>query len=85
MIIKKKMMSALTSVSVVLTLLAVPCFANDSSQQIAAISQEIQTLQEQLNAANNKIEKLCDSSIPKNMTNQAAPSQIHRTANGRGR
>jgi peptidoglycan hydrolase CwlO-like protein len=85
MMTKDKTILALTSASIALAFFANPSFANDSSQQIAAVSQEIQSLQAQLNAANNKIEKLCDCSITKNTIDQASKSEVHRTANGRGR
>ena len=66
-------------VSVSLAFIATPCIANSNEQQIAAVSQEIQSLQEKLSAANNKIEQLCHCTITKNMPMKEIP----RTANGR--
>lgn len=85
MMMNKKLILALSAVSIIFSFFATSCFANDNMQQIAEISQEIQTLQKQLNDANIKIEKLCDSSTIKDKTTQTAPTQIHRTANGHGR
>ena len=78
-----KKLSDFTSASIALAFFATPCQANDISQQIAAVSQKIQLLQEKLNAANTKIEKLCDCSISKNTTGQTSKSDMHSTANGR--
>ena len=57
--------------------------ASDNRQQIVAISQEIQSLQEQLNSAHQKIQKICECTITKNADNKIDVSKIHQTANGR--
>ena len=72
-----------TIVSIALVAFTTLSFASDNTKQIAAISQEIQALQEKLTAANNKIEKLCDCTITKNTNTKIDVSKIHQTANGR--
>ena len=57
-------------------------FASDNTQQITSILQKVQSLQAQLDAANNKIAQL-DNTITKNTTGQIDVSKIHQTANGR--
>ena len=74
----------LTVVSITLATFTSLSLASDNTQQIAAISQEIQSLQKQLNLANQKIQKLCDCTINKNTnTTITDVSKIHQTANGR--
>ncbi|MEN9898742.1 MAG: hypothetical protein RLZZ66_2391 [Pseudomonadota bacterium] len=75
----------LTFTSIALAMFTSLSFASDNTKQIAAISQEIQALQEKLTAANNKIEKLCDCTITKNTNTNTKidVSKIHQTANGR--
>ena len=58
-------------------------FASDHTQQIASISEKIHSLQAQLDATNNKIAQLCDSTTKKNANSQIDVSKIHQTANGR--
>ncbi len=77
MLTHTKLYRVLASVS--LAFIATPCIANSNEQQIAAVSQEIQSLQEKLSAANNKIEQLCHCTITKN----TPMKEIPRTANGR--
>lgn len=79
----KKYNYMLTVVSIALTTFTSLSLASDNTQQIAAVSHEIQSLQEQLTVANQKIEKLCDCTITKNTHSQIDVSKIHQTANGR--
>ncbi|MEY3280233.1 MAG: hypothetical protein RL674_218 [Pseudomonadota bacterium] len=85
MITKNKIVYMLAFTSIVLASFTSISFASDNTQQIAAVSQEIQTLQERLSAANNKIEQLCDCKVNKNTTGQTNKTDAHRTANGHGR
>ena len=81
MITNQKTTLALSAVSIVFACFSMPCFANSHSQQIVSISQEIQSIQTKLTAANNKLEKICGCTITKNIPNQI--DKIHQTANGR--
>lgn len=84
MMTKNKKSYMLTFTSIALAIFTSISFASDNTKQIAAISQEIQSLQKQLNSANQKIEKLCDCTINKNTnTTITDVSKIHQTANGR--
>jgi peptidoglycan hydrolase CwlO-like protein len=85
MITQNKKMYMLILISIVFAVFTSISFASDTSQQIAAVSQKIQVLQEKLSAANNKIEQLCDCTTTKNTTTQASKTNVHRTANGHGR
>lgn len=85
MITKNKTVHMLAFTSIVLTTFTSISFASDNTQQIAVVSQEIQSLQEKLTAANNKIEQLCDCTVTKNTTGQTNKIDTHRTANGHGR
>ena len=84
MMTKNKKSYMLMFTSIALTIFTSISFASDNSQQIAAVSQEIQALQEKLTAASNKIEKLCDCKINKNTDGQTNKTEVHRTANGHG-
>jgi hypothetical protein len=79
----KKRNYLLTIVSVALGAFTTLSFASDNTQQIAVISQEIQLLQDQLNSAHQKIQKICDCTINKNANTKIDVSKIHQTANGR--
>ena len=83
MITKKKTIYMLSFISITLATFSSLSFASDKNQQIAAVSQEIQVLQEKLYAASNKIEQLCNCTINKDSHNQIDVSKIHQTANGR--
>ena len=83
MITKNKTMYMLSFISITLATFSSLSFASDKNQQIAAVSQEIQVLQEKLYAASNKIEQLCNCTINKDSHNQIDVSKIHQTANGR--
>jgi hypothetical protein len=85
MITKNKKSYMLMFTSIALTIFTSISFASDNSQQIAAVSQEIQSIQEKLNAAINKIEQLCDCTITKNTSSQTNNTEVRRTANGHGR
>lgn len=85
MITKNKIVYMLAFTSIVLASFTSISFASDNTQQIAAVSQEIQSLQERPSAANNKIEQLCDCKVNKNTTGQTNKTDAHRTANGHGR
>lgn len=83
MITKNKTIYMLSFISITLATFSSLSFASDKNQQIAAVSQEIQVLQEKLYAASNKIEQLCNCTINKDSHNQIDVSKIHQTANGR--
>jgi type II secretory pathway component PulM len=85
MITQYKKMYMLTFMSISLTVFTSISFASDNIQQITAVLQEIQALQEKLSEANNKIEQLCDCSATKNTNSQSSNTNVHRTANGHGR
>jgi peptidoglycan hydrolase CwlO-like protein len=76
MITKHKIVYMLAFTSIVLASVTSISFASDNTQQIAAVSQEIQTLQERLSAANNKIEQLCE---PCDSTTYSFPQNTYKT------
>lgn len=85
MITKNKKYCSLIFASFISATFTTSSFAIDNAQQIAAVSQEIQALQQKLSAANNKIEQLSDCITTKNTMSQESKKNVHRTANGHGR